>query len=112
VTDVRIEVVYAEATVQTVVSLTVPAGTTVAEAVRLAHLGASHPQMPADLTHGIWGREVAPDTPVSAGDRVELYRPLPNDPKETRRALAREGRTMGQGVAIGHKRKIRRKVRR
>jgi len=112
VTDVRIDVVYAEASAQTVVSLTVPSSTTVAEAVSLARLRDSHPQMPTDLTYGIWGREVTSDTPVSAGDRVELYRPLPHDPKETRRALAREGRTMGQGVAIGHKRKIRRKVRR
>ena len=110
-TELAIEVVYAEPTRQTLVSLTVPAGTTVAQAVALARLSESHPQMPAVLTFGVWGREVTPEAVVSAGDRVELYRPVPHDPKETRRALAREGRTMGHGTVIGHKR-IRRKVRR
>jgi hypothetical protein len=37
---------------------------------------------------------VAPGHVLVDGDRVELYRPLPADPKDTRRRLAREGRTM------------------
>ncbi|MDH5239499.1 MAG: RnfH family protein [Gammaproteobacteria bacterium] len=43
----------------------------------------------------MWGKEVAGDTLVSAGDRVEIYRPLNLDPREARRQLALSGRTMG-----------------
>jgi len=38
---------------------------------------------------GIWGRRVTPDHAVRSGDRIEIYRPLAADPKETRRRRAR-----------------------
>ncbi|MHB2040063.1 MAG: RnfH family protein [Acidiferrobacteraceae bacterium] len=34
---------------------------------------------------GIFGRPVSLDDPVAPGDRVEIHRPLPMDPKERRR---------------------------
>lgn len=34
---------------------------------------------------GVFGRRCAPTTALSAGDRVEIYRPLPNDPRDVRR---------------------------
>ena len=37
---------------------------------------------------GIFGHAVAPDTPLSDGDRVELYRDLAQDPRELRRTRA------------------------
>ena len=48
----------------------------------------------ADL--GIFGRSTDPDDVLSAGDRVEVLRPLKADPKEVRRALAAQGKTMGK----------------
>jgi putative ubiquitin-RnfH superfamily antitoxin RatB of RatAB toxin-antitoxin module len=33
---------------------------------------------------------------LSAGDRVEIYRPLQMDPREARRRLAALGQTMGK----------------
>lgn len=93
-------VVYAEPERQTQRRLLVPVGTTVGEALDRANLRADHPALSAPLAVGIWGREVTLDTPVTAGDRIELYRPLPQDPKDTRRALAREGRSMGGGVGM------------
>lgn len=39
---------------------------------------------------GVWGRRVAEDYVLRAGDRVEIYRPLLADPKEARRRRARE----------------------
>jgi uncharacterized protein len=107
-----ISVVYAEPERQTVIALEVSEGTTVATAIALARLNEQHPGLPADLGVGIWGREVTPETVLAAGDRVELYRPLPQDPKETRRALARQGRTMGHGVGLGRAGRIQRKSRR
>jgi len=48
---------------------------------------------PLDL--GIYGRPVPPGERLREGDRVEIYRPLQADPREARRRLAAEGRTMG-----------------
>jgi uncharacterized protein len=37
---------------------------------------------------GVFGRMAALDTPLRAGDQVEIYRPLIADPKESRRLRA------------------------
>ena len=38
---------------------------------------------------GVFGRAANPDDIIHDGDRVEVYRPLIADPKETRRRRAR-----------------------
>jgi putative ubiquitin-RnfH superfamily antitoxin RatB of RatAB toxin-antitoxin module len=43
-------------------------------------------------TIGVWGRRVAMDHVLRDGDRVEIYRPLLADPKESRRHRAKAGR--------------------
>ena len=48
----------------------------------------------AAMPVGIWGQVTERDRRVRDGDRVELYRPLERDPKEARRQLALEGKTM------------------
>lgn len=93
----RIEVAYAERDRQTLVEVEVPPGTTAAEAVALSRIRERHPGIAPDAPLGVFGRVVRPDHVLAHGDRVELYRPLPADPKETRRRLAREGRTMARG---------------
>ena len=86
---VAIEVVYCCADEQHVVQLMVPRGTTVTEAVRLACLAEHCPHFDEEgTTVGVYGRVVAPDTVLEAGDRVELYRPLVADPKHARRRRA------------------------
>ena len=95
---IAVEVAYAERDRQTLVRLFLPAGTTVADAVAAADLPTRHPGMPDQWVTGIHGRVVETDTVLVDGDRVELYRPVPVDPKETRRALAKAGRTMGRGA--------------
>jgi len=92
---ISVAVVYAERDRQTLIDLEVPEGTTAEQAVRSAGIREAHPGIPADAALGIHGRLVKPGQVLAAGDRVELYRPLPADPKETRRRLARQGRTMG-----------------
>ncbi len=92
--EISVSVAYAERDRQTVVALRVPVGTTAAEAVERSGIRARHAGIAADAALGIHGRLVPPATPLADGDRVELYRPLPADPKEKRRRLAREGRTM------------------
>jgi putative ubiquitin-RnfH superfamily antitoxin RatB of RatAB toxin-antitoxin module len=44
---------------------------------------------------GIYGRRIARDHVLGPGDRVEIYRSLTADPKDVRRRLAAQGRTMG-----------------
>jgi putative ubiquitin-RnfH superfamily antitoxin RatB of RatAB toxin-antitoxin module len=39
---------------------------------------------------GVWGQECGRERRLQAGDRVEIYRALPNDPKTARRRRARE----------------------
>jgi hypothetical protein len=84
-----IEVIYALASRQVRVVVTVPTGGTVAEAIRRSGLLSLQPEI--DLSRnklGIFGRIVSTDTPVRDGDRIEIYRPLAAEPKEARRLRA------------------------
>jgi len=91
-----IEVACAERQRQTVVKLDVPVNCTAEQAVELSGIFALHSGLdPADCGVGIFGREVARNHPLAAGDRVEVLRPLPEDPRERRRRLAREGKAIG-----------------
>lgn len=68
------------------VTLHLPAGATIADAVAASGLQSRHPEVVlAALPVGVWGALRAPDTPLRERDRVELYRPLVVDPKEARR---------------------------
>lgn len=88
---IAIEVVCAEADRQTVLPLLVPAGCTAGEALDAAGIFALHPQVDATrCTIGIFGREVGRDHRLRDGDRIEVLRPLIQDPRERRRRAARE----------------------
>jgi putative ubiquitin-RnfH superfamily antitoxin RatB of RatAB toxin-antitoxin module len=96
---VAVTVVVAGADRLTRRQLVVAAGTTVAEAVRRSGALAEHPGLdPAALGYAIYGRAVRADQTVEEGDRIEVLRPLVHDPKARRRALAREGRTLGRSA--------------
>ena len=93
---ITIEVVYALPDEQALVTLTVPSGTTAAQAVAQSGLAERYPDIdPATHGVGIFGRRVEPATPLSDGDRVEIYRPLQIDPKAQRRERARQQRRSG-----------------
>ena len=92
---IAVEVACAESGLQSVVALEVPAGCTAAEAVQRSGILALHPGLdPAACRVGIFGHEVSRDRVLAEGERVEVLRPLTEDPKERRRRLAREGRSM------------------
>lgn len=67
------------------VTLTLPAGATVADALRVSGLLARHALASEGLRLGVWCRMRDADTPLRDRDRVEIYRPLTVDPKEARR---------------------------
>ena len=85
----RVEVVYALPLKQDVISIDVPAGATVGQALAASGMLARHPDIdPRVARVGIWGRPTTLDTLLREGDRVEVYRPLQVDPKEVRRRRA------------------------
>jgi putative ubiquitin-RnfH superfamily antitoxin RatB of RatAB toxin-antitoxin module len=93
---IKVEVVYALPQKQTLLALEVAVGTTVIEAVRASGILESYPEIDiANSKLGIFGRMAKADEVLQPGERVEIYRPLKADPKEVRRRLAAEGKTMG-----------------
>ncbi len=99
---IRVEVACAEAGRQTVVPLEVPAGCTAGEALDQSRIFELHPGVDSGACRiGIFGREVGRERVLEQGDRVEVLRPLAEDPRERRRRLAREGRSMRARSAGG-----------
>lgn len=94
---VRIEVVYGLPERQVLLRLRVPRGTSAREAVKLSGIRGEFPQINLQEDQlGIFGKKIRGDTEVREGDRIEIYRPLLADPREVRRRLAAEGKTMGR----------------
>lgn len=89
----RIEVVLALPDRQYVAALPLHAGMTALDAVRASGLLERFPG-PADATPalGIYGKRVEGTHLLREGDRVEIYRPLTNDPREARRRAAQAAR--------------------
>jgi putative ubiquitin-RnfH superfamily antitoxin RatB of RatAB toxin-antitoxin module len=86
---IRVEVAYAEPERQFLRTLDLPAGASVADAIAASGLAGEFSIDTDTLTVGIWSKPVARGRRLDAGDRVELYRPLKADPKESRRRRAR-----------------------
>ena len=83
------EVVYALRDRASAVRVHVEAGATLREAIARSGILRQHPEI--DLKRdcvGVFGQLRGLDEPVQAGDRVEIYRALPADPKEMRRKRA------------------------
>lgn len=84
-----VEVVFALAERQVVVTVEIERYATVRDVIRSSRLNEAFPDRDLSLQPvGIWGRLVALDDPVCSGDRVEIYRPLKVDPRERRRRKA------------------------
>jgi putative ubiquitin-RnfH superfamily antitoxin RatB of RatAB toxin-antitoxin module len=87
---IRVEVAYAEPSRQFLRALTLPAGSTIADAIAASGLDAEFGIDSSRLDCGIWSKGASRDTVLRDGDRVELYRALVADPKEARRRRARQ----------------------
>lgn len=87
--SINIEIVYAEAQRQILRKVEIAANSTVADAIRASGILDELPHGFAPAGIGIFGRIVTPATRLRAGDRIELYRPLQADPKDSRRRRAR-----------------------
>jgi putative ubiquitin-RnfH superfamily antitoxin RatB of RatAB toxin-antitoxin module len=83
---ISIEIVHARAHTQVAKPLHMPPGSLVADALALAAQDADFAGI--DLKNspvGIFGRLARKDQPLKDGDRIEIYRPLAEEPKLARR---------------------------
>jgi uncharacterized protein len=89
--SLKVEIAYAEPQRAILKVLRLPAGSCVADALRLAALDLDFAGVDlANSAHGIFGKRVPPEQALEDGDRIEIYRPLAADPKAARRARALE----------------------
>ena len=87
--EIAIEVCYALPGAQRVLSLRVPSGCTARRAILLSCIDALFPEIDAaNCPLGVFGTAVADEYRLEDGDRLEVYRPLENDPMEARRLAA------------------------
>lgn len=87
--QINIEVAYALPDEQVILSLDVPEDCTVEEAIKRSGILEHYPQI--DLTTdktGVFGKMCKLDSSLRNKDRIEIYRKLIADPKESRRQKA------------------------
>lgn len=98
--ELSVEVVLATPERQALLHILVPAGATIAEAIQLSGIAGLFPELNIDeLAVGVWGTVAERSTALKPGDRLELYRPLLEDPRDLRRNYAMQGGHMGKGVS-------------
>ena len=85
-----IEVAYATPEKQRLIALAVPSGCTLRDAILRSGLLEEFPEIRLEACKmGVYGRLRKPDDTLEPGDRVEIYRPLIADPKQSRRQRAK-----------------------
>jgi putative ubiquitin-RnfH superfamily antitoxin RatB of RatAB toxin-antitoxin module len=75
------------------IELELPLDATIGAALAAARVAAQRDRLPADIdwdgaATGVWGERRERSAVPQDGDRIELYRPLPADPRERRRRRA------------------------
>jgi putative ubiquitin-RnfH superfamily antitoxin RatB of RatAB toxin-antitoxin module len=99
-TRATIEVVYALPEHADIVALDLAPGMTAAAAVELSGVLSRHPEAADEpLVIGIFGMRVEADQILRPGDRVELCRPLREDPRAVRKRRQQDGRVIDSGRA-------------
>ncbi len=80
-------------------TVALPEDADVAAALNAARAQAGDESVPWDADVGIFGDACDRDAVPRDGDRIEIYRPLKSDPKESRRARAEARRRATDRVA-------------
>ncbi len=92
---IHIEVAYAKADEQMIISLDVPLSTTVEQAIEQSKILESFQEI--DLSKnkvGIFSKPCTLNTPLREHDRVEIYRPLIADPIVVRKQRAAKAKKL------------------
>lgn len=93
---IRVQVCHALPSETFLADLELPPGSTLLQAVLASGVQQRYPQIDlATQKLGIFGKLRPADTVLRDGDRVEIYRPLQADPKETRRRRAKHRQAHG-----------------
>jgi putative ubiquitin-RnfH superfamily antitoxin RatB of RatAB toxin-antitoxin module len=88
-TTIHVQVCYATLESQVLHDVSVPTGATLLEAIIASGVLQRYPEIDLAVAKvGIYGKLKSPDTVMREHDRVEIYRPLVADPKESRRIRA------------------------
>lgn len=96
--SIHVEVLYAQTHKADLVRLSLPAGSSLQQAIEASGILQKHPEIDLNLHKvGVFGKLCKVDTPLRDRDRVEIYRPLIADPKEVRRKRAEDGKVMKKG---------------
>lgn len=98
---ILIEVAFALPQRQSLLSVSVPVDATVRQAIESSGILRMYPEI--DLTQnkvGIWSRTVRLEDGLSAGDRIEIYRPLIADPKDMRKRRADKAKEEGRADKV------------
>lgn len=85
---IRVEIAYADPQRQILCKVEIAANSTVDEAILASGIRAELSSTFAPAGIGIFGRTVTLATRLRDGDRIELYRQLQADPKDSRRRRA------------------------
>jgi len=89
-------VAYATPERQEIVIVNLAAGANVAEAINASGLRQKFPELGVgELAVGLFAKPCQLDQALALGDRVEIYRPLLNDPKDARRQRAKTNSKRG-----------------
>lgn len=85
----QIQVCYATPAQEVLRELAVPEGTTIEQAIAQSGVLGDIPEIDlASQPVGLYGKKRTLDTVLRERDRIEIYRPLVADPKESRRKRA------------------------
>jgi putative ubiquitin-RnfH superfamily antitoxin RatB of RatAB toxin-antitoxin module len=88
--DINIQVCYALPDTTAMLALTLPAGSTIKQAIDSSGVLARFPEIDLSVQKvGVFGKLKPLDAGLHEGDRVEIYRALQADPMESRRRRAR-----------------------
>lgn len=100
----RVHVAYVAPDAELLIAIDLADGATVADAIRASRITERAGFVPETDAYAIFGRRVTAGTSLIEGDRVEITRPLPYDPKTLRRKRAASiGDTTAGGRAKGRR---------
>ncbi len=96
---IKVEVCYAQASKQELVSVKLPVGANLQQGLEASGLLVKYPEIDLKKNKfGVFAKLSKVDTVLRDGDRIEIYRPLIADPKEVRKQRAAEGKVMKKGA--------------
>lgn len=98
---INIEIAFALPTKQTLLALQMESGLSVEQAIQRSGILDTHTEIDLNVNKvGIWNRTCKLRDIPQNGDRIEIYRPLIADPKESRRRRAEKAKEEGRANKI------------